>query len=237
MRVVLVLVAALVLSTPVLAASAPITLGYAEFPPFTYTDSEGKPQGSLIEMVQTVAADAGIALAIRPVPVPNLYPAIADGTLDLFMGVTTPPEFQGTTLVGESVIARIELDVYAMDQVPAIRRMEDLVGRTVIVHAGYSYAGWRTFLEDPANRVTLVDVDSAERGLAALRNRQATLLLEYTLPMKLALAGRILPDVKSAQISVVDAHFVISKKTPDAAAVLARLEGSFQRLRSAGGLP
>jgi polar amino acid transport system substrate-binding protein len=73
--------------------------------------------------------------------------------------------------------------------------------------------------------------------LSALRNRPTLLLLEYTLPMKLALAGRIPPNLKSTPISVVDAHFVVSKKTPDAAALLARLERSFQRLRSAGSLP
>jgi polar amino acid transport system substrate-binding protein len=234
---VLVLLVALGLPVPAFAAGVPMTLGYAEFPPFTYTDSEGKPQGSLIEMVEAVAADAGIDLGTRAVPPTSLYPGIADGTLDLFMGVTTPPEFQGTTLAGESVIARIELDVYAMDETPVVTRMEDLVGRTVIVHAGYSYAGWRSFLENPANRVTLVAVDSAERGLSALRNRPTLLLLEYTLPMKLALAGRIPPNLKSTPISVVDAHFVVSKKTPDAAALLARLERSFQRLRSAGSLP
>ncbi len=231
------LVALLVPPLPVLAANQPVLLGYAEFLPFTYTDSEGRPQGSLIEMVRTVAAGAGLDLETRAVPAPSLYPAIADGSLHLFMGLTTPPEFQGTTLVGESVIARIELDVYAMDETPPVQHMEELAGRTVIVHAGYSYAGWRPFLENPANRVTLISVDSAEQGLSALRNRRDTFLLEYTLPMKLALAGRTLPNLKATPMSVVEAHFVVSKKAPDAADVLARLEHSFQRLRSAGALP
>jgi len=219
------------------AAPGPVVLGYVEFPPFTYTDSEGRPAGSLIEMVATVASNAQLALTLKAAPPSRLFPGIAAGTFDLFMGITTPQEFQGTTLVGESVIARIELDAYAMDEVPAVRRPEDLAGRSVIVIRGYSYAGWRPFLTDPANGITLMEVDSAEQGLATLRSGKAQLFLEYTLPMKLALAGRALPNLKSSPISVVGSHFVVSKKTRDAAAVLARLEASFKHLRDAGTLP
>ncbi len=219
------------------AADQPVILGYAEFPPFTYTDSEGQPQGSLIEMVRTVAADAGLNLEVRGFPAANLYRAIADGHVHVFMGVTTAPEFQGTTIAGPSVIARIELDIYAMDDTPLVRHMEDLTGRTVIIHSGYSYAGWRTFLEDPAHHVTLIVVESAERGLSMLRSQPNTMLLEYTLPMKLALAGRTPPNLKAMPISGVEAHFVVSKQAPDAAGTLARLEQSFQRLRNTGTLP
>jgi polar amino acid transport system substrate-binding protein len=219
------------------AADQPVILGYAEFPPFTYTDSEGRPQGSLIEMVRTVAADAGLNLEVRGFPAANLYRAIADGHVHVFMGVTTAPEFQGTTIAGPSVIARIELDIYAMDDTPLVRHMEDLTGRTVIIHSGYSYAGWRTFLEDPAHHVTLIVVESAERGLSMLRSQPNTMLLEYTLPMKLALAGRTPPNLKAMPISGVEAHFVVSKQAPDAAGTLARLEQSFQRLRNTGTLP
>ena len=218
-------------------AAEPVRLGYVEFPPFTYTDSEGAAQGSLIEMVGKVAADAGVLLAFTGAPADRLFRAIADGSLNLFMGVTSPREFVGTTLVGDSVVARIELDAYAMDETPAVHRPEDLAGRSVIVIKGYSYNGWRPFLEDPANAIIRLEVDSAEQALSALRGRRGQVLLEYTLPMRLALAGRTLPNLKSTQISVVDAHFVLSKRTPDAAAVLARLEASFKRLREAGALP
>lgn len=218
-------------------AAEPVRLGYVEFPPFTYTDSEGSPQGSLIEMLGKIAADAGILLTMTGAPAGRLFPAIAAGSLHLFMGVTTPVEFQGTTLIGDSVVARIEMDAYAMDAAPVVRRPEDLAGRPVIVVKGYSYNGWRPALEDPGNRVALLEVDSAEQGLAALRSRKAPVFLEYTLPMRLALAGRTLPNLKSTMISVVDAHFVLSKRTPDAAATLARLEASFRRLREAGALP
>ncbi len=222
---------------PVVASAAPVRLGYLEFPPFTYSDSSGMPRGTLIEMVQAVAADAGVDLVARAVPPPLLFQAIADGSVQLFMGLTTTPEFVGTTLVGESVIARIELDAYALDAVPEVRRPEDLAGRTVILHQGYTYGGWRSVLEDPASRVTLIEADSAARGLALLRDRKASLLLEYTLPIKLAVAGRMPADVKAAAISVVDAHFVVSKRAVQAAALLAKLERSFQRLRAAGSLP
>ncbi|WP_448189062.1 substrate-binding periplasmic protein [Azospirillum sp. sgz301742] len=217
------------------AKADPIKVGYVEFPPYTYTYTEdGKPKGSLIEMLEKVAADQGVAFKAESAPARRIFSGILEGEFHLFMGVKNVKDFEGATLASAAPIGKIELNAYALGEAPAVKTKEDLSGKAAVVLTGYSYGGWRPWLEDPANKVMLVEARTAEQALNLLQAGRAPVLLQYSLPMQQALAGKTLAELKATQISSLDVYFVVSKKTPDAEAVLQKLEAGYAKLKAAG---
>lgn len=222
------LVAALLGLLPGIAAADPVKLGYAEFPPYTQTEG-GRPKGSLIEAFATVAAEEGIVFTAESVPARRLFQGLADGEFHVFLGIRTAKELAGTTIASANPIGRIELNAYGIGRAPTVTRKEDLAGKAVIVLSGYSYAGWRAWMDDPANRVTVVEARTPDQALNLLQAGRAPLLLQYSLPMAQALAGKPVPDLASAPVSAIDIFVVVSKKAPGADALLAKLEAGFAR--------
>jgi polar amino acid transport system substrate-binding protein len=219
------------------ASAAPLKTAYVEFPPFTYTDTDGSPKGNLIDLLAKVSADAGLTYTAESAPARRLFQGVADGSYDLFLGIKTPEVFQGTTVIGQSVIARIDLHAYGIGQVPVIKAREDLSGKKVIVLTGYSYGGWRAYMDDPANKVEVIEARTPEQALQLLTAGRAPVLLQYSLPMAQATDGRTVTDLKSTLISSLDCYFAVSAKRPDAAETVAKLDGSFYKLKAAGALP
>lgn len=204
-----------------------VKLGYVEFPPYTQTDG-GAAKGSLIEAFDKAARAAGIAYTAESAPARRLFSGIADGEFNIFLGIRTVKEFDGSTLISAAPIARIELNAYGIGEAPAVKAKEDLSGKAVIALNGYSYGGWRAWMEDPANKVQMVDARTADQALQLLQAGRAPTLLQYSLPMQQALGGKTLADLKATPVQSLDVYIVVSKKTPDAAAVLAKLEAGFK---------
>ncbi|KAA0683302.1 ABC transporter substrate-binding protein [Roseomonas genomospecies 6] len=204
-----------------------VKLGYVEFPPYTQTDG-GTAKGSLIEAFDKAAKAAGIAYTAESAPARRLFSGIADGEFNVFLGIRTVKEFEGATLVSAAPIARIELNAYGIGEAPAVKAKEDLSGKAVIALNGYSYGGWRVWMEDPANKVQLIDARTADQALQLLQAGRAPTLLQYSLPMQQALGGKALPELKATPVQSLDVYIVVSKKTPDAEAVLAKLEAGFK---------
>ena len=207
-----------------------VKLGYVEFPPYTQTDG-GAAKGSLIEAFDKAAKAAGIVYTAESAPARRLFSGIAEGEFNIFLGISTVKEFEGTTLVSAAPIARIELNAYGIAEAPAVKAKEDLSGKPVIALNGYSYGGWRAWMEDPANKVQLVDARTADQALQLLQAGRAPTLLQYSLPMQQALGGKSLPELKATPVQSLDVYIVVSKKTPDAEAVLAKLEAGFKATR------
>lgn len=216
------------------AGAQHLRVAYVEFPPFTHTEGS-TPAGSLFEQLDKVAADAGFTYTAQAIPPRRLFQALPDGEFDLFMGVKSPPSFEGTTVASAEPIATINLHAWGLGDVPEITKKEDLSGLKVIVLSGYSYGGWRVWMDDPANKVELVEARTAEQAVQLLTGGRAPLLLQYTLPMEQALGGKAPDGLTSKPISSVDLFYVVSKKTLDAEGVLSRLEASTAKVRKSGG--
>ncbi len=217
-------------------AAEPVRLVYVEFFPYSFTE-DGEPAGVLIDAFETAAERLGFAYTVESAPAKRLFQGIARGEYDVFLGVRSAQAFAGTTLVSDSVIARIELRAWALGEAPPIRAREDLAGRSLITMAGYTYGGWRAYIDDPANGVTAIEATSPSQALQLLERGRAPVLLQYRLPMEQALAGRSLPELRSTLISSTDLHIVVSNRMPDGAAFLRRLETAFGELGLGAGQP
>ncbi|GAB6098015.1 transporter substrate-binding domain-containing protein [Desulfatiferula olefinivorans] len=216
------------------AVAGPLRLGYIEFPPFTYTDGHDTPAGIFIDLANHIFPDAGLSFTAESYPVRRLAEYIGSGDLDVWMGLKTLPEFEGKAFIGKTPIAALVLRAYTRGKKPPIRVKEDLIGKSIIVMRGYSYGGWITYIEDPANQINHIKANKHEAAFNMLRANRADYLLDYKEPSDMALQSVSIPDLSFNQISALPCYIVISRSTPDGQNILDRLEASYHKLRQAG---
>lgn len=196
------------------AASGPlITMGYIEFPPVFFTNFSGEPEGLLIDLARQVIPKAGYRWRHRSLPAKRMAQEIADGKLDLWIGLSTLPEFEGTTLVGDPVVATIQLNAYWLGDKPPIKAKEDLNGKRIITMHGYSYGGWIQYIQDAAHQIVECRAYDHRQAVDMLRLGRCDYLLNYSGPMKDELARAPIAALQLQSISALEARFVVSRKS------------------------
>jgi polar amino acid transport system substrate-binding protein len=220
------------------AESQTIRMGYIEFSPVFYTDPDGVPQGLLVDLARQVVPAAGYHLKMESLPVKRMAHSLIKGEIDLWAGLKTIEGFEGNTLAGDSILLQICMNAYALGEVPAISSKEDLNGKMIIGMRGFSYGGWVTYLKNPVNEIDFIEVDSHESALKVLERNNKTgakcYLLDYEQPVNKALRSYPVANLKKYPLSCLDAYFVVSKRTPQARAVLDHLENTYKRLKKIG---
>jgi polar amino acid transport system substrate-binding protein len=216
------------------AVGQTLKLGYIEFPPFTYTAENNTPAGLFIDLANHIFPHTGLSFTAESYPVRRLASYIGSGDLDVWMGLATLPEFTGKAHIGKTPIAALVLRAYTRGKKPPIRVKEDLIGKSIIVMRGYSYGGWITYIEDPANKINHIKANKHEAAFNMLKANRADYLLDYREPSDMALQSVSIPDLTFNQISALPCYIVISRNTPDGQTILDRLETSYHTLKQAG---
>lgn len=215
-----------------------IKMGYIEFPPVFWTDANGVAHGLLVDLARKVVPAAGYTLELESLPVKRMASGLIKGEIDLWSGLKTLEGFKENTYAGDSRLLQICLNVYAVNEQPQISKKEDLNGKMIIGLRGFSYGGWISYLKDPANEISFIEVDSHESGLKVLeRNNKVgspCYLLDYEQPVNKALETYQVENLKSNPINCLDAYFVVSKKTANAQTVLENLEKTYRELKAKG---
>ncbi len=219
------------------AEPPPVRLGYIEFPPVFSTNEAGEAEGMLIDLARMVLPRAGYEWTARSFPAKRMAESIARGNLDLWIGLSTLPEFTGTTLVGPSTVATIELNSYWLGDKPPVQSKEDLEGKRIITVHGFSYGGWVTFIQSPASKVVECRAFTHEQAVQMLKYKRCDYLLNYTGPMKQQLASSNIENLRVHRISALEARFVVSKHYPEAEILLEKLEASYETLVQEGLWP
>ena len=217
------------------AISQPIKIGYIEFPPMTYTDEHGHAAGIIIDITSKTLKEAGYQWTARSLPAKRLALMLAKGDVQLWIGLSTLPEFEGKTYIGKSVVEKLTLRAYTTNINKPILKQEDLIGKTVLVLRGYSYGGWINFIKNPSNQVNVIEFDSHEESFKALnlfsKTRKNCYLLNYKHPSEIVLKSTYYPGIKYNEISSFNIHFVVTRQMHEAKAVLTNIEAAFLQLQ------
>lgn len=216
------------------ADAVKLRIGYIEFPPFTYTDDNGRPAGILIDMASKVYPEAGYGYEAASYPVRRLASYIGSGDLDIWMGLKTLPEFEGKAFIGKTVVAELVLRAYFKGKKQPIITREDMNGKSIIVMRGYSYGGWITYIEDPKNHINYIKANKHDAAFNMLLAGRADYLLDYREPSEMALQKISIPDLSFNLISALPCYFVVSRKTPHGQDVIDRLEKAHEKLKKQG---
>jgi len=215
--------------------SQTIKIGYIEFPPMTYTDGQGHPAGIIIDITSKTLKKAGYQWTAKSLPTKRMAKMLTEGDIQLWIGLSTLPEFKGKTYVGKSVVKKLILRAYTIGKRKPIYKQVDLIGKTVLILRGYSYGGWINFIKDPLNQVRFIEFDShkgAFKGLKLLsKNNKTCYLLNYKHPSEIVLESTNDQNIQYNDISSFNIHFVVTQKMPRAKAVLDDIENAFLQLQ------
>lgn len=211
-----------------------LRLGYIEFPPYTYTNSSGKPEGILIDLAEKVFPEAGYEWTALSYPVKRMAEYLGSGDIDIWMGLKTLPSFIEKTYTGTEIIADLQLNAYTIGDKPSITKKEDLVGKSVIILRGYSYGGWVNFITDKRNFVSYIKANKHLSGLKMLKANRATYLLDYKEPVELAMDQIEISNLQNNKISSFPCYFIVTKQLPDGAEIVKKLETVFLEKKKNG---
>ncbi len=214
-----------------------LKLGYIEFPPFTYTDSVKKPNGILLNWASQIFSKAGYTPETHSLPVLRLIGNLVDGKIDIWMGLKSLPQFQGTTFQGNVKVFEVTFRAYTLKGTKEILKKEDLKGTSVIILKGYSYGGgWVDYIKNPANNIRSYQTNKHTSALKMLMGGRGEYLLDYKAPCEAAQKIVKIKNLNYTNIKTLPIYFIVSKKLPTGNNVLKNVEGAFTELKNSGKL-
>lgn len=231
---------ALAVDRPTLADRLPhpapaLTVGYYEFPPYTYTAPDGSTRGSGAEMVRRILLKAGYRADFRPLPSARLYLGLQDGSVQLWAGAPGKQELAGSTLECERVLGHVELNLYRLPSQPSPKVPEGLTGSRVILISGYSY--WRPItdlLADPALKLELHRTSTHTAALQMLERGRGDYLIDYQTPVEQARQELNMAPLAFDNLYSVPTKLIVSRHAPDAEGLRAQLDHAYDELQAAG---
>lgn len=212
-----------------------LTVGYYEFPPAIYSDSQGRAKGPVVDLTRRVLEHAGYQARFRGLPSARLYAALKDGTIDLWPGAPGKPELRADTLEGRETLGQISLNLYYRADTPTPEVPESLRKRGVIVIGGYNY--WpqvNRMLSDPALEIRLHRTSNHASALEMLKHRRADYLLDYAVPVNQTVQHLAMPELRHVELQKLAVRFIVSRHADDSRAIVDALDRAYAELVAAG---
>ena len=216
-------------------AAPPVQVGFYEFPPYSYSDEQGRPQGAILELTERLLHHIGYTVETRPYPSARLYSALQDGSVHIWPGAPGKPELAEHTLETRTQVGEIVLNLYFRRDTPLPRLPEDLQGRGLIMITGYTY--WQPInemLNDPALGIERHRTSTHTAALEMLQRRRGDFLLDYQTPIEQARQRLGMAELPFLQLQRIPLHLIVSRQAPNAEALRDALDRAYQELQAAG---
>ena len=212
-----------------------IHVGYYEFPPYSYTDAQGLPSGSALELTTRLLEEAGYQATFRAYPGARLYNGLRDGSVQLWAGASGKPELAEHTLESRHPLGEITLNLYFRHDTPTPHLPDDLQGRRLILITGYSY--WQDinqWLQDPARHIEIHRTTHHSSALEMLQRRRGDYLLDYQSPIEQAKRDLNMADLPFIEVQRLPLKLIYSRHAAGAEHLRDDLDRVYQRLVDAG---
>lgn len=203
-----------------------IKMGYIDFYPNFYKDSNSKPTGLYIDIMNEVSKQTNIKINYIHYPPSRMANELISGNIDLWVGLSTLEGFKDNTYVSSTYISKINLKLYWINEDLNFSKenfLEELKHKKLLMHRGYSYGGlYNTLTKDKNYKITFSDSHIASIGI--LEKNRVDVLMNYTGPMQTALKQQKIQNLKEVSIDSYPAFLVMSKKTKNAQQILEKFE-------------
>ena len=216
-------------------AEKTVSVGYYEFPPYSWTDGQGLPRGSILELTERLLRHAGYRGEYRSLPGARLYMALQNGSVQLWPGAGGKSELAGHTYEARNSLGEFNLVLYRRAETPAPRIPNDLRERNVIVISGYSY--WKQIndmLADPALGVTTHRTSTHISALEMLQRKRGDFLLDYQAPVEQARKALALPPMPYTVLQQMQLRLIASRHVAGSQRLLDDLDRAYEDLQAAG---
>lgn len=212
-----------------------VKVGYYEFPPYTYTDAEGRSVGATLDLLRRLLDKAGYRSEFRGLPSARLYAGLRDGSVHVWPGVAGKEVLRDQVLESNRELGKLDLVLYRRPGMPALKLPEELAGRSVIVISGYTYfKPFSDWLQDPRLNLRLHSTSSHGSALEMLQRHRGDLLLDYRTPVELVRRQLDIPPMPYQVLYRLTAKLIFSNKAPNAVALRDALDQSYEQLQAEG---
>lgn len=222
-------------ASPASAAKPLVQVGYYEFPPYSYSDSQGRPSGAILRLTKRLLTQAGYAAEIRPYPSARLYSGLQDGSVQVWPGAPGKAELLEHTLETHNQVGEIALNLYFRRDTLLPRLPEDLKGRGLIMISGYTY--WQqinNLINDPALAIAQHRTSTHTAALEMLQHRRGDYLLDYQTPVEQARKRLGMNELPFMQLQRIPLKLIVSRHAPGAEALRDALDRAYEELQAAG---
>ncbi|MDD0843057.1 transporter substrate-binding domain-containing protein [Pseudomonas sp. Gutcm_11s] len=217
------------------AAEPTVSVGYYEFPPYSWTDGDGKPRGSILTLTERLLRHAGYRGEYRSLPNARLYAALRDGSVQLWPGAGGKEELAGQTFEARHAIGEFALALYHRQDTPPPDIPDGLRERGVIVISGYSY--WKSIndlLADPALQISTHRTSTHASALAMLLRKRGDYLLDYQAPVEQVRRELGLSPLPYTVLQRMQLRLIASRQAEGSQRLLDELDQAYEQLQTRG---
>ncbi len=123
---------------------------------------------------------------------------------------------------------------YSIGKKSLIKTKKDLNNKSITILRGYGYGGWVNYIKDPLNKIKYEEANTHQSAFKMLQLGRTDYLLDYKHPATKVLEDMKIPELQHYDISILDCHFIVSKKSPNAVKFLKDIEKAYQQLVQQG---
>lgn len=202
----------------------PVIMAYIHFPPFSFTDENGKPGGLVVQYAESLLQEFELEYQFLEIPVTRLYQRLLNGDLHFWLGSKGTPALREMTISSKKPYGYLRVMVYgASGQAPP--KLDALTNTILITIQGYQYSGLLKRLV-PAQKVSLLSAQDHMAAFAMLNSGRGHYVLDYEGPSLNAIETLGLQDLSSRMVSEIPSYMVVSKRAPEPELLLAVLESA-----------
>lgn len=217
-------------ATPV-TAQEPLEYAYPDISVWTtQRDENGKLKNPLVKLAQPLFEKARIPWHAQDYPAKRMFERLRQGQSKFSMLVNAKTALADCCLLSKQRVAVVDIRVYRRAASPPIAHKSDLNGKSIITIRGYSYAGWRDYINAPENAILNNSAGDHFSAFAMLEAGRAEYLIDYAGPSQEVIEAQSIQGLVSDSVSLTDVFLVLSKQYPDAEQVMAELEAILKQL-------
>lgn len=232
----------LLLLTPVHAAEQDpnstkvVRVAYAEFPPMSFRNEIGEPDGEFVDITRKVAAEAGYELEFIYLPLARAYLYLQNGTVDLLIGLTGTPAVSDDVLESWISPMPVELSAWYLEGAEPLNHMAQLHGKTVILIGGYTYGGFRYWLEAQVD-IRITEAPTHRAAVDMLKRKRGDYLFDYRQPVREVLTQASDAIVRESEVRTRNTAWLFSLASPRASILREAFDDAYFRLAERGEVP
>ncbi|WP_423894087.1 substrate-binding periplasmic protein [Candidatus Pelagadaptatus aseana] len=207
-----------------LAISQPLKVSFTEFRPYGYTDIDGVPKGTIVEIARELLDTRQFSYTLGSKPTARIYHQLKVGELDLYLGPQGVPTLQGH--VWEVQLPEqysVTLYLWRKAGTPETVELEDLRGQSLAVINGFTYRGLINKIEAPEFQVNIHKTSSHENAFKMLVSGRVDYLLDYGIPIEALLPMH--PEITLHRHLIQERRvaLIISRKSPQGEALFSAI--------------
>ena len=210
------------------------------FAPYYFYNEKKEIDGAIVRILDEIAGHAGLSWTGELVPPRRIVHMLKTGKANVSLLVKNPIfESDEQVLRGTEPVAEMVLNVYRRKATPEIKEKAQLRGQKVIVIHKFGYGGFKAWLEDQENKVSLLSVNRYDQAIRMLENGRADYLILYDVNFEegLEMLKRPAGNLTYSNINRVPLYIHVSRNgTDNPVVLLERLQSSYRKLKASGAL-